>query len=78
MSSKSNPQAKNTDLPLEGFIRLSEVLKLLPVSKSAWYRGISEGKYPRPFHLGPKTSLWHVQDIRQLFNKIQKEGSNNA
>jgi len=53
-------------LPETGFVRLPEVLKVFPVSKSTWWAGVKEGRYPKPVKLGPKISAWRVQDIREL------------
>jgi len=53
-------------LPEAGFVRLPEVLRVFPVSKSAWWTGVKEGRFPKPVKLGPKTSAWRVQDIRAL------------
>ncbi len=53
-------------LPSTGFIRLKQVLQFIPVSRSAWYLGIQSGKYPKPVHLGARTSAWRVEDIQAL------------
>jgi predicted DNA-binding transcriptional regulator AlpA len=41
----------------------------LPISKSAWWQGVAEGKYPQPIKLGPKTTCWRESDILALINK---------
>lgn len=53
-------------LPETGFVRLPDVLRVFPISKSAWWAGVKEGRFPKPVKLGPKTSAWRVQDIRAL------------
>ncbi len=53
-------------LPQSGFLRLPEILKLIPVSKTSWWRGIREGKYPASIKLGPRTTAWRAEDIRAL------------
>lgn len=53
-------------LPETGFVRLPDVLRVFPISKSAWWAGVKEGRFPQPVKLGPKTSAWRVQDIRTL------------
>ena len=40
----------------------------LPISKSAWWLGVAEGKYPQPIKLGPKTTCWRESDILALVN----------
>ncbi|RJP48806.1 MAG: hypothetical protein C4586_08685 [Anaerolineaceae bacterium] len=42
----------------------------LAIKKSAWYRGIIEGKYPKPAKkFGTRCTLWDVDDIRKLKEK---------
>ncbi|MCF8467806.1 MAG: AlpA family phage regulatory protein [Sneathiella sp.] len=56
----------SSSLPEVGFVRLPEVLKVYPVSKSHWWAGVKEGRYPKPVKLGPKITAWRVEDIRAL------------
>lgn len=58
-------------LPETGFVRLPDVLKVFPVSKSTWWAGVKDGRYPQPVKLGPKISAWRVQDIRELIASKQ-------
>ena len=53
-------------LPLEGFLRLRDVLRLIPISKSSWWKGVETGRYPKSVKLGPHTTAWRVEDIRRL------------
>lgn len=39
---------------------------LLPISRSTWLQGVRTGKFPKPVKLGPKTTVWRVEDIRAL------------
>jgi len=55
---------------LTGFIRLPDVLKLIPISKSSFYNGIKTGKYPSPTKLGERTSAWKVSDIEALIDEL--------
>ena len=57
-------------LPLSGFMRLPQVLQLIPVSKSAWWQGCRDGRFPKPVKLGPKTTVWRVEDIVALIERI--------
>ena len=47
-------------------IRLSTVLTMLPISKSSWFNGIRDGRFPQPVKLGPRTSAWRERDILEL------------
>lgn len=41
----------------------------IPVSKSTWWAGIKDGRFPAPQKLGPRTSVWRVEYIRALFEE---------
>lgn len=62
-----------TDNPLLGFLRLRSIIAPqgpLPISRSTWFRGIAEGRYPKPVRLGPNTSAWREKDIRELIERL--------
>jgi len=56
----------NYILPETGFIRLPEVLKVFPVSKSTWWAGVKSGRFPHSVKLSPRVTAWRVEDIREL------------
>ena len=62
---------------LQQFLLLGQVLKLIPISRSAWYAGQKIGLYPQPIKLGHRTALYRFDDIQKLIAKIQLEGSKN-
>jgi len=52
--------------PQTGYLRLSQILAPvgpIPVSKSTWWQGVKEGRFPRAYKLGPRTTVWRVEDI---------------
>ena len=49
-------------LPSEGFVRLRDILRVLPLSKSSWWAGVKSGRFPPPRKLGPNTTVWRVED----------------
>lgn len=53
-------------LPPEGFVRLPVVVKVMGIGKTTWWVGVKRGRFPRPVKLGPRTSVWRVEDIRAL------------
>lgn len=60
-----------TNFPLIGLVRLSSILAPagpIPVSKSTWWQGVKEGRFPKPQKLGPRTTVWKAEDIRALFD----------
>jgi prophage regulatory protein len=61
-------------IPADGFVRLPQVLSVIPVSKSAWWAGVKSGKYPASVKLGKRTTCWKAQDIRALIEKLSAGG----
>ena len=59
-----------SDIPSTGFLRLPHILKLLPISKSAWWKGCATGRYPKPLKLGLRTTVWRVEDIKELIERL--------
>ena len=58
-----------SNLPTTGFVRLAAILGphgRIPVSKSTWWAGVKVGRFPRPLKLGPRITVWRVEDIRAL------------
>jgi prophage regulatory protein len=59
-------------LPKEGFVRLASILAPvgpIPVGRSTWWAGVKSGRFPKPVKLGPRTTAWKVEDIRDLIEK---------
>ena len=54
-------------LPDTGYLRLQQVLRLIPVSRSTFWAGVRSGRYPQPTRtLGERITAWRVEDIRAL------------
>ena len=50
-------------------MRLSQILQVLPISRSTWWEGVKSGRFPQPVKLGPRTTAWRSDDIRRLVEK---------
>ena len=59
-----------TTIPTYGFLRLPQVLALIPISKSAWWEGCKTGRFPKPVKLGPRTTAWRAEDITALVKRL--------
>ncbi len=53
-------------------LRLKEVLEIIPVSKSSWYRGVNAGIYPAPVQLSKRTVAWRETEIISLIENFGK------
>lgn len=69
---KSTKPVAPLQLPLEGYVRLPQVLAVIPVSKSTWWAGVKSGRYPQPVRtLGRRITVWPVEGIRALIASAQ-------
>jgi prophage regulatory protein len=69
-------------LPETGFVRLSTIIgnpkadppipAIIPVSKSTWWLGVKSGRYPRGTKLGPRITVWSVQQIMELISSTSE------
>lgn len=53
--------------------RLPDVLARIPISRSSWFAGIQVGRYPKGFHLGPRTTVWRSDDIDRMIADLGAE-----
>lgn len=63
----------NHTLDNAGYLRLPDVLKLIPVSKSTFWEGIKTGRYPKPVKLSERVTAWRVSDIQKFLNSVSAE-----
>lgn len=66
-------------LPETGFLRLRQIIgdpkanppiaPLIPVKKSCWWEGVRTGRFPQPLKLGPRVTVWRVEDIRDFIKR---------
>jgi predicted DNA-binding transcriptional regulator AlpA len=76
-----NGQTINTSQPasdaeirvgIDGFLRLKDIIRPngpIPVGKSTWWAGVKNGRFPKGYKLGPGTTVWRCQDIRDLIER---------
>jgi prophage regulatory protein len=59
-------------IPTDGFMRLRDVLRIVPVSRSSWFEGVKQGRFPKPVRLGPRTAGYRASDIRDLVERLSE------
>ncbi len=70
--------SKNTEP--EQLVRLNDIVgdrskgipAIISISKSSWWRGVREGKYPKGIKLGPCTTVWKMSAIQRFIEKAGK------
>jgi predicted DNA-binding transcriptional regulator AlpA len=65
----------------DGFLRLPQIVgdkksdppipALIPVSRSTWWAGVREGRFPRPYKISRRCSGWKISDIKVLIEEMQ-------
>ncbi len=59
-----------------GFLRLRQVLEIIPVSRSTWLEGVRIGIYPAPISLSQRTRAWPRAKIYALCDQLM--GTDNT
>ena len=59
--------------PETGFVRLKDVLKVIPLGKSCWFEGVKSGRFPKPVQLSARCTAWRAADIQGLIESISKQ-----
>jgi prophage regulatory protein len=67
--SKDSKIQELENIPNEGLLRIKQVLKFIPVSRSSWWAGVKSSRYPKPHKLSPRVTCWKASDIRALIEK---------
>lgn len=65
-------------LPETGYVRLPDIIgdrkkgipPLIPVSRTMWFEGMKEGRFPSGVLLGPRTRAWSVESIKSLIAEM--------
>lgn len=76
--SSTDQNEKGYSLPQEGFVRIRDILKVLPVSRAQFYIMIQKGDAPAPRKLSERVSVWPVGEIREIIDRITNQETHNA
>lgn len=77
---KPQAQADHVHLPealphpaTDRFLRITQVLEIIPVSRSTWWQKVKEGHYPRGVKLSERTTAWRESEIMALIERLTAE-----
>ena len=62
----------HSTLPETGFLRISQILRFLPIGRSTFWKWVKEGKAPPAIKLGPKTTVWKAEVIRPFIDLLSQ------
>ena len=49
--------------------RINQVLEVIPVSRTTWWNGVRDGRFPKPIRNGRMT-FWKSEDIESLIDTL--------
>lgn len=77
--SRQRKREARRGIPDTGFLRLTQIIgdakadppvpALIPIGRSTWWHGVRTGRFPQPFKLGPRTTVWRAEDIHRLIEE---------
>jgi len=54
-----------------GYLRLEQVLKLIPVCPATWWNGVKSGIYPKGYKISERGTGWKVSDIIECLQNFK-------
>jgi prophage regulatory protein len=57
-------------IPETGFVRLPQILEVIPVGKTCWWEGVKSGRYPKPLKISARCTAWRAEDIHNLIRLL--------
>jgi predicted DNA-binding transcriptional regulator AlpA len=65
------------DIPETGFLRLPQVLSVIPLGKTCWWEGVRSGRFPKPVKLSERCTAWRAEDIHELIRTLSNPTPTN-
>jgi prophage regulatory protein len=66
------PNQNHTLLNEASFLRLEQILRIIPVGRTTWWNGVKSGRFPKPIKLGSRITAWKAEDIKDLINSFNR------
>jgi predicted DNA-binding transcriptional regulator AlpA len=61
----------------ERFLRLPQILRLIPIGKSTLWERVKKGEFPKQIKLGSKISVWKESDVRAYIDDHCRASNDN-
>jgi prophage regulatory protein len=61
--------------PSTGYVRIKQILAPngpLPISRSGFWQGVKEGRYPKSRKISARVTVWRAEDIHALLAEIEE------
>jgi len=70
--------ASNINQHPQALYRLPQILELIPIGRSTWWKWVAENKAPKGIKLGAKTTVWKSEEIHQLIADLAEKQEGEA
>lgn len=60
-------------IPETGFLRLDQVLAVIPLGKSCWWQGVKSGRFPKGIKISERCTAWRAEDIHDLIKALSEQ-----
>ncbi|MFI3218521.1 MAG: AlpA family phage regulatory protein [Methylococcales bacterium] len=80
ISKPATPKQPTTPatLPETGYIRISQLVKIIPFSACTIWRKAKNGTFPKPVKLSEQITAWRVEDVRAWMDSTEAKAVNNG
>ncbi|MBU3637934.1 AlpA family transcriptional regulator [Polynucleobacter sp. es-MAR-4] len=68
--SQSSPQ-----IPPIALMRIPQILKVMPVSKSKFWLMVQKGEFPKPIKIG-RSSFWTIEQVQAFIRERSGQSTN--
>ncbi len=62
------------NLPATGYVRIKQLLRVIPFSRTTIWRKTKAGAFPRPVKLSQQVTGWRVEDVRAWMERMAQGG----
>ena len=56
-------------------VRISQILKVMPISKSKFWLMVQKGEFPKPIKIG-RSSFWTIDQVQNFIRERSKQSNN--
>ena len=58
-------------LPPQGVCRAKQILELLPVGRTTFYKMVRNGDFPKPIRMGENISVWRNAEVLAWLEQLE-------
>ena len=64
--------SENTKNQAQGFLRVKQIIKLLGIGKSTFYKWVKDGKFSEGIKFGERIRVWKTEEIYAFIENAGK------